>query len=100
MAVVRYLETCVCSNHVISPKVLEIAFKSPGTRQGQSSYSDRRGLEVPWMTSNGVERVVPATGPPQPPSRSPPQICERAAVSSCWEEVILALEVREGATSG
>lgn len=80
--------------HVILPEVFKIAFKSPRTRRRNGSSLDHWGLEVPNDDIKRSERVVLAI--------ATPCSAERAVVSSCWEEVTLALKVRyrERATSG
>lgn len=110
MAIVRYpkqfhhlsLQTmwsCQRSSKLLSSHP-ELGGRGKG---GNGSSSDRWGLEVPNDDIKRTKRVVLAIAAPLGP-RPPPLLrsAERAVVSSCWEEVILALEVRyrERATSG
>lgn len=83
-----------------SSKLLSSHPELGGWGGGNGSSSDRWGLEVPKDDIKRTKRAGLAIAAPRPPPLL--RSAERAVVSSCWEEVILALEVRyrERATSG
>lgn len=106
MAIVRYpkqfhhLSLQTMWSFQRSSKLLSSHPEQGGWGGGNGSSSDRSGLEVPNDDIKRTKRVVLAIAAPRPPPLL--RSAERAVVSSCWEEVILALEVRyrDRATSG